>query len=491
MSALKKVAVLGAGVIGAGWIARFAENGVAVSLYDPAENARGKVEAVLANAERAYSKLTMAPRPDMGAITYANSLAEAVADAELVVEAVPEVLELKQRVYAEVEACVAATVIIASSTSGILPTDLQSNMKHPQRLLVAHPFNPVYLLPLVELVGGEQTSTVIIERASEIYDQLGMHPLHIKKEIEAFVADRLLEAVWREGLWLVKDGIATTQEIDDAIRYGFGLRWAQMGMFETYRLAGGEAGMKHFIAQFGPALKWPWSKLTDVPELTDELIETIATQSDAQSGHYSFRELERIRDDNLIAILQALKINNWGAGATLARYEQARFEQVAMSEPEEDIGQPLTTLQRSIPPDWTDYNNHMNESRYLQCFSDATDALMRRIGVDVEYIANSGSYFTVETHIRHLAEVAALQAIVVSTQGLRGEGKKLHLFHRLSHADGTLLATGEHMLIHVSLETRSASEPTAQVLASLRELAEAHAALERPQGCGRAVGDAY
>ncbi|NCF37397.1 MAG: carnitine 3-dehydrogenase, partial [Gammaproteobacteria bacterium] len=205
-------------------------------------------------------------------------------------------------------------------------SDLQAKMQHPERLLVGHPFNPVYLLPLVELVGGEKTAAVTIERAGEIYHSLGMHPLHVKKEIEAFIADRLLEAIWRESLWLVKDGIATTRDIDDAVRYGFGLRYAQMGVFDTYRVAGGEAGMRHFMEQFGPCLKWPWTKLTDVPEFTDELVDLIAGQSDEQSGYMGIREMERIRDDNLIAILQALKGNNWGAGQTLARYEKQLFE---------------------------------------------------------------------------------------------------------------------------------------------------------------------
>ena len=149
-----------------------------------------------------------------------------------------------------------------------------------------------------------------------------MHPLRVRKEIDAHIADRLLEAVWREGLWLINDGVATTQEIDDAIRYGFGLRWAQMGMFETYRIAGGEAGMAHFIQQFGPALEWPWTKLMDVPELTDELINKIAGQSDQQSGQYSIRELERIRDDNLVAMMRALKVKDWGAGSLLNQVDQ-------------------------------------------------------------------------------------------------------------------------------------------------------------------------
>ena len=152
----------------------------------------------------------------------------------------------------------------------------------------------------------------------DTYRALGMHPLHVRKEIDAFIADRLLEAVWREALWLVNDGIATTEEIDDAIRYGFGLRWAQMGTFETYRIAGGEGGMCHFMEQFGPALKWPWTKLMDTPELTDELIDTIAEQSDVQAAGRSIRDLAQERDRNLVAILQALESVDAGAGKTIS-----------------------------------------------------------------------------------------------------------------------------------------------------------------------------
>jgi carnitine 3-dehydrogenase len=171
---------------------------------------------------------------------------------------------------------------------------------------------------LVEVVAGRKTDPGVVERATELYTSLGMHPLRVRAEIDAHIADRLLEAVWREALWLVNDGIATTEEIDDAIRYGFGLRWAQMGLFETYRIAGGLGGMRHFIAQFGECLSWPWTKLMDTPELTDELIDTIATQSDAQSGAYDVRRLERIRDANVAAILLALEQNGWGAGRTIA-----------------------------------------------------------------------------------------------------------------------------------------------------------------------------
>ena len=319
-----KVAVIGGGVIGSGWVARFAENGIDVAVFDPAPDAEEKAAVVFENAESAYAKLTTTPRIAKGNIRFLSSIGDAVRDADLIVEAVPEDPAIKAAVYAEVEESADPGALIASSTSGILPSTLQKGMKHPQRLLVAHPFNPVYLLPLVELVAGKETAADVIPRAIELYTAIGMRPLHIKKEIEAFVADRLLEAVWRESLWLVKDGIATTEEIDDAIRFGFGLRWAQMGLFETYRLAGGEAGMRHFMAQFGPTLEWPWSKLTDVPEFNEELVELISSQSDAQSGQYSIQELARIRDDNLVGILKALRENNWGAGKTLAEYEKNR-----------------------------------------------------------------------------------------------------------------------------------------------------------------------
>ena len=327
MPIINKAAVIGGGVIGAGWIARLIENGINVTIYDPAPDAAEKVDAVLKNSRYAYSKLISVTRASEGLITYCESTEAAVQNAQLIIESVPERLDIKHSVYAEIEKFATKSALIASSTSGIMPSDLQANMQNPERLLVAHPFNPVYLLPLVELVGGKQTTMETIERAKEIYAAIGMHPLHVKKEIEAFIADRLLEAVWRESLWLVKDGIATTQDVDDAVRFGFGLRYAQMGVFDTYRVAGGEAGMRHFMAQFGPCLKWPWTKLMDVPEFNDELVDLIAGQSDEQSGHMTIREMERIRDDNLIAIMHGLKGNNWGAGNTLINYERRLVSQ--------------------------------------------------------------------------------------------------------------------------------------------------------------------
>ena len=304
-----------------------------------------------------------------------------------------------------------------------------------------------------------------------------MFPLHVRKEIDAHIADRFLEAVWREGLWLIKDGIATTQEIDDAIRYGFGLRWAQMGLFETYRIAGGEEGMAHFISQFGPCLQWPWTKLMDVPELTDELIEQIANQSDAQSGHKSIRELERLRDNNLIAILRSLKNENTAAGALINNHEKTIKPELPS-----EYDDPIPTINRVIPNDWTDYNGHMNESRYGQIFSDAADIIMKTVGANEAYIASGLSYFTVDIAIKFLAETHAGSNIHVKSYILQGEGKKMRLFHQMFGEDGTLMATGEQMLIHVSLETRRACEPRKDVLNNLERIAAAHSKIEDPRG---------
>jgi carnitine 3-dehydrogenase len=485
---ISTAAVIGGGVIGAGWVARLVRNGIDVQLYDTTTGTAARVEAVVAHAERAWAKLTMAPRGRQGSIRYAPTIAEAVTDAGWLIEAVPERLELKHAVYAEIEAIAAPEVPIASSTSGILPSDLQAPLRHPERLLVAHPFNPVYLLPLVEIVGGTATDPGLIDRASAFYDALGMYPLHVRREIPAFIADRLLEALWRESLWLIKDGICTTQELDDAVRFGFGLRYAQMGVFETYRIAGGEAGMRHFLAQFGPCLAWPWTRLTDVPDLDPDLVETIAGQSDAQSGAHSIAALERLRDDNLVGILQALKANDWGAGQTLRRHERRLYDAAAPAE-EPDLTRPIRTLERLVPPEWADYNNHMNEAHYLTCFCDASDALMRLIGADADYLAQGGSYFTVETHIRHLAEARVGEPIRALTRVIDGSGKRLHLFHELFDSKGECLATGEHMLLHVSLETRRASAPGPTVRQRLDVIASHHARLPKPAGLGRAVGD--
>ncbi|MEL6785520.1 MAG: 3-hydroxyacyl-CoA dehydrogenase family protein, partial [Pseudomonadota bacterium] len=177
------------------------------------------------------------------------------------------------------------------------------------------------------------TSPEALDRAHGAYESLGMKPVRIRKEIDAFVGDRLLEAVWREALWLIKDDVCTVEELDDVMTHSFGLRWGQMGLFQTYRVAGGEAGMRHFIQQFGPTMSLPWTKLMDVPELDDALIDKIADQSDEQAGGLSIRDLERIRDDNLVGFLHVLRDaregQGWAAGRIVSQAEAALKKKAA------------------------------------------------------------------------------------------------------------------------------------------------------------------
>ena len=476
-----KAAIIGGGVIGGGWAARFLLNGWDVDVFDPDPEAERKISAVLDNARASLPALYDVALPTEGTLRFVPTIAEAVRDALWIQESVPERLDAKHSVYKEIQAHADVDALVGSSTSGFKPSELQQGAVRPEQIFVAHPFNPVYLLPLIELVPSPETAPDVIDRARDTLTAIGMKPLIIRKEIDAHVADRFLEAVWREALWLVKDGIATTEEIDDAIRYGFGLRWGQMGLFETYRIAGGEAGMKHFLAQFGPCLEWPWTKLMDVPEYNDELVDLVAGQSDAQSGHMSIRALERLRDQNLVGMIRALKKTGSAAGGTVTAHEKTLVK--------EEVADLPVTVDRIVPPTWTDYNGHMNETHYLEVGAQATDRFMELIGADADYIAGGLSYFTVETHIRHLDEVKAGERMKVETQVIAGKGKKLHLFHSLYGGDDArLAATVETFLLHVDLSTRASAPPTAEVEAKLVAFAEAHAALPAPDGLGRAIG---
>ncbi len=493
MTKINKAACVGGGVIGGAWAARFLLAGIDVSMYDPHPEATRIVGEVLANAERAYGMLTMAPLPPRGTLSFAKSIEEAVQDADWIQESVPERLELKRGVLTQIDAAASPSALIGSSTSGLMPTDLQRDMKHPERFFVAHPYNPVYLLPLVELVGGQKTSKETIAKAKELAATIGMEGVVIAKEIEAFVGDRLLEALWREALWLIQDDICDTETLDNVIRYSFGMRWAQMGLFETYRIAGGEAGMRHFLAQFGPCLQWPWTKFTDVVDLDDALVDKIGSQSDAQSGAYGIRELERIRDENLVGIMQALKGGNggkgWGAGKLLADFESRLWANAGKLPVDTDAAKPLRLLDVKVNPSWADYNGHMTEFRYLQVFGDTSDALLRLIGVDDAYVKDGHSYYTVETHIRHLGEAKVNEALYSTCQVLSVDEKRIHVFHTIHRAaDDETIATAEQMLLHVDAKAGKAAPAPESVLSKVKAIAEAHASLPKPEAAGRHVG---
>ena len=490
MTEIKRVGLLGGGVIGGAWAARAVLNGMDAVVCDTDPDAERKVSEVIENARRAYSMLTIAPLPAPGSWRVVRTLEEAADGADFIQESLPEREDLKIRLLAQAEAAMRPEVVIGSSTSGLRPSRLQSGLKHPERFVVGHPFNPVYLMPLVEVCGGEKTSDATKQTAMAFYRRIGMHPLHVRKEIDGFIADRLMEALWREALWLVKDDVATTDEIDDAMRYGPGLRWAFMGTMLIYRIAGGEPGMRHFMAQFGPSLQWPWTKLMDVPELDDSLLDKLCAQSDAQAGTASIRELERVRDSCLVSIFQALKANDYASGRTLADYEKSLWQAQGRSAVAFEIEKkPLRLYEARVEPGWLDYNGHMNESRYLQVFSTASDALLALIGADTGYVARGNSFYTAETHIMHLNEMRVDTPFHVTTQVLGADAKRLHVWQTIYRsADDAVVATGEHMYLHVNAAAGRAAPMLSEVEAKLAPIVAAHANLPRPANAGRAIG---
>lgn len=303
---VRQIAVVGTGVIGSGWIARCLAHGYDVIATDPDVSAESRLRASVARAWESLERIGLAEGASMDKLRFEPNLERAVSDADFIQENAPEREPLKRKLLSDIDAVAKPDAMIASSTSGITPSTLQADCKNPTRVFVGHPFNPVYLLPLLELVPGEATSAAVVERASAFYRSVGMQPLVIRKEVEGHIADRLMEALWREALHIVNDDVATTAEVDAAIVYGAGLRWALMGPFLTFHLAGGEEGMRHMLRQFGPALKLPWTRL-EAPELTDDLSEKIIAGCDYQSEGYSVAQLEARRDEFLVSLLTLLK----------------------------------------------------------------------------------------------------------------------------------------------------------------------------------------
>ena len=300
------IAVIGTGVIGTGWIIRFLFNKKKVKVFDPSKKQKkfllNEIKRTSKTLERFYAKKINLEKQ----LFFCNSVQEAVKNVGLIQENAPENEKLKTKVIKDISLSAPKSAIIASSSSGLLPSKIQAQAQNPERVLIAHPFNPVYLLPLVELVPGKKTTKANILKANRFYSKIGMKTLTLKKELPGYLSDRLQESMWRESLHIINDGYASTKDLDDAIIYGPGLRWSLMGTFLTFHLAGGESGMKHMLEQFGPALKLPWTKLK-APKLTDNLKKKIIQGTKIQSKNKSIENLSNLRDNFLIDLQKLLK----------------------------------------------------------------------------------------------------------------------------------------------------------------------------------------
>ena len=322
MNKIKTIGLLGTGVIGAGWAARALHTGINVVASDIDPKMEDWINEAVENALPSLQSLTEGiTLPPKGKLTFTTDPISMSQQVEFIQENIPEVLDIKRKSLKSIAEVTKKEIIISSSTSGFMPTELQQGMTFPERFIVGHPFNPVYLCPLVEIVGGKETSDKVKNIAKNFYEAMGMHTLMLRKEVPGHISDRLQEAMWREILHALNDDIATTGELDESIVYGPGLRWSIMGMNQIYMIAGGKGGARHFIEQFGPALKWPWSHLK-APELSNEIIDRFVEGVEAQSQGKSIREMEKIRDECLVAIQKVLSKHNMGAGKTLNEFKK-------------------------------------------------------------------------------------------------------------------------------------------------------------------------
>ena len=301
MSKIKKVAVIGTGVIGTGWIIRCLAHNKIVYAFDKdleiKKNLVKEIKRTWPFVKKLFNKKTV----NLKNFTYFTSIEDTLKDADFIQECATENYSLKTKLMSSISKYSKKNAIIASSSSGLLPTRIYSRCKYPERTLIGHPFNPVYLLPAVEIVPGKKTSNKFINQAKKFYQSISMNPIMVKKELPGYLSDRLQEALWREGLHIISEGYATTKDLDRAIEDGPGLRWSLMGTFLTFHLAGGKSGMKHMLEQFGPALKLPWTKLK-APNLSRKLINRLVEGTKKQSKGKTVEKISNIRDEYLVEL---------------------------------------------------------------------------------------------------------------------------------------------------------------------------------------------
>jgi len=300
-----KVSTIGAGPIGAGWAAHFLARGFEVTAYIHSMDERAAFNQILDTGWISLEAIGLAEGASRDKLKVTDDLAAAMAEAEFVQECAPERLELKQQLYVQLDQFVADDIVIASSTSGLTMTDIQKDCASAGRTVIGHPFNPPYLLPLVEIVGGKKTDPTAVVWAHDFYQYAGKAPLVMKKEIPGFVATRLQEALWREALHMVANGEATPQDIDTALINGPAPRMAVQGQCMAFHVACGEGGMATNLDQFGPALKLPWTRL-EAPELTRELRDRMVDGCEQASEGRHFSDMAAARDRAIVAVLKAV-----------------------------------------------------------------------------------------------------------------------------------------------------------------------------------------
>ena len=303
---IKKIAVIGTGVIGSGWIIRFLAHNKKVIAYDKDRRLKKKIIKEIKRTWPYVRKLFNKKKLKLKNFKYVTSIEEALKEADFVQECAPENYKLKTKLMEMIGKYSKPNVIISSSSSGLVPSRIYSKCKNPSRTIIAHPFNPVYMLPGVELVPGKKTKKNFLNKANKFYKSVSMNPIMVKKELPGYLSDRLQEALWREALHIVNEGYASTRDLDRAIEDGPGMRWSLMGTFLTYHLAGGNMGMKHMLEQFGPALKLPWTKLK-APKLSKKLSNRVISGTRKQASGKSVAKISKIRDEYLLYLQKMRK----------------------------------------------------------------------------------------------------------------------------------------------------------------------------------------
>lgn len=434
---VRSIAVISTGVIGAGWAAHYLRQGYDVVAWDPGDGAEQRLRAAVDNAWPALARLGLSPGASPQRLTFAPTLSEAVSGCQFVQESAPESLPLKLDLLAALDAATDPGVVIASSTSGFAMTAMASGCRYRDRFVVGHPFNPAYLIPLVEICPGKETAPEVVAWAEDFYTHAGKTPLVMSNELPGFIGNRLQEAMWREALHMVAAGEATPEQLDTAITEGPGLRWALMGPCLTFHLAGGLGGMAHMLEHFREALLEPWTRL-EAPPLTVELVERMVEGTRMEADGRSIAELERRRDEFLVDVLQLRHRHSAAPGAITATATPEPFEV-------------------AVDPAWLDYNGHVTDAAYAVIAAAANEAFFADLDLSEDYRRTTGkALYTARASITYHREIPPGSIVRVLRRLDRVGTSSCTVSTEISVA-GEQAAETEHVYVHVDAGTGSST----------------------------------